>query len=234
MLQNPVDERMKNVAAFSAQINIDSEDSILTIDERKALEFAIGGKLAEMEAITLMINTEHSLLANEKETLSNMEKSLDAKKSDLGVNFITSFFSDDTDLSVINQKIEEQRNQITLIEKNIKQLDVKYKELQKLKDSSEKELSGESKGFLSTVSATTDTIIASITSIRVKILDAYNDMGDLALDMMYVMAAFLLRTLIMPIIFLYALLRAFRLIWNKDLRDVAKDSYTEVRNELRS
>ena len=52
-------------------------------------------------------------------------------------------------------------------------------------------------------------------------------------DLIYIMSAFLFRTLLMPLVFLYGFLKGFRLIWGIDLRSALRRGGEALQAELR-
>lgn len=80
--------------------------------------------------------------------------------------------------------------------------------------------------FLGELKDSASKLTSKIVQLKNKIQETYSNLGDLVMDMMFVMAAFLFRTLIMPLGFLYVLLLVFRKVWGMDYKTafgVAKD-----------
>lgn len=56
---------------------------------------------------------------------------------------------------------------------------------------------------------------------------------DIVPNILNLMALFVFKTLLMPLVFLYLLLRGFRAIWGVDFRDQVRAELAEIRSELR-
>lgn len=232
VLQKPVDEKMKNVAVFSAQIDLDSDTSALSSEEREALQLVLDGRLAELNVLAQEVSSKEKQLDMEQQKLKELEGVLSEKKSQLG--YISSIWSQDEEVVAISNSVDLQKEKIKLLQGSLAEQKKNLSVIEKAKSKEEKILSGESSGFWDTITVSVQKITTGIMSVKTKVQDAYNNIGTLAVDMMYVIAAFILRTLIMPILFLYALLKVFKVIWNRDLRDSLKSAYKEIEQEIKN
>ena len=231
ILQKPVNEHMKNVSAFSEQIDIESNTSGLTEEERSALGMAITGRLAQLEALTKQAQITERALQVESSLLEKLQAEVKEQKDSLG--YINSLISSDEKLSDLSQRLALQEATVKHLESTLDDLKGKQADLVKDNLKEENRLNGKDIGLWKSISNSAKKITNNIMGLKSKIQDIYNNFGTLAIDMMYVMAAFLLRTLIMPLLFLYALLKAFRLIWEKDLRTALLEAKQDIEKELK-
>src|SRR5690606_41448142 len=75
--------------------------------------------------------------------------------------------------------------------------------------------------------------ISGRASFKARIDQLVGRFDNIMEDLIYVMSAFPFRTLLMPLVFLYAFLKGFRLIWGVDLRTALQRGHAEMRRELR-
>ncbi len=232
ILQSPLDAKMKSVAAFAAAVDVNSDNSILTLEEQQSLRLAIEQRGKQSQKVYSRINQLEDLLSEEAETISKYKSEIDAHRKERGT-FTTRLFGD-TQINALEKKVDSANNRIKEINTEKGFLIEQLLSIDKANAEDNGALNNEQvDGFFTELKKRANHISDTAMKIKSKIQNFYQNMGDIATDMMYVMAAFLFRTLIMPLLFLYVFIRVFRYIWNADVRDVIKSVNTEVREELR-
>lgn len=231
ILQETVNNKIQNIDTFAESIDINSSGSKLTEEERRNIQLILDNSYHELQG---MISNEEALnlqLAEEKSIYNEHEVALQETKKNVG--FISSYFGDATaEQEKIIKTLDESKSRIKLLEDQISETYNKQRKLNIFINKNKNEIEDESSSMLSEMKTRASQISASIMRVKNKVQQAYNDFPQLAVDMMFIMTAFLFRTIIMPVMFLYALLRVFRLIWGVDVRDLGRNAGRNIKEEL--
>ncbi len=230
ILQQQLDTRLQQVNDFAEQIDVLGETSSLSLEEREALRLVIAGRGAEVNKIIVQLAELEVVTDAEQLVLESLNAQLLAKQQELGR--LKAVFTDDPEYKQLQEQQAIQAYKIKLLSNQQQSLVLQAANLDKHNKQDLNELEGLNQGWWQSIKTSTQRVTALVLQVKEKVQRVYDDFGNLAVDMMYVMAAFLLRTLIMPLVFLYAVLRVFRLIWQKDLITVAQQAQQSVAQEL--
>lgn len=211
---NPKTERqLGDLAVVAKQVEHFGEESELSIEQKEVLEKELLARKLELEHLVIALERQRGVVEQQARELREAAKNV--KQPDVQeINSMTlspfSFFSI---VETIPVELSQQTNALRLSRREKDQLESRVMWTENRISEVERELSGESpRGFLSGVRSSFGK------AIDLADFDELKDKLQVVIDsLLNLMALFVFKTLIMPLIFLFMLLRGFRYILEIDV-----------------
>ena len=225
---NPKTEsQLGDLAVVARQVEHFEEESDLSIEQKEILEKELAGRKLELEHLVIALERQRGVV--EQQALELREAAKNVKQPDVQeINSMTlSPFSFFTIVETIPVELSQQTNTLRLSSKEKDQIESRVMWTENRISEVERELSGESpRGWFSGLRSSFGKAIdlADFDELKDKLEVAINSLLNL-------MALFVFKTLIMPLIFLLMLLRGFRYIWGIDVRTWLRNVKTALTSE---
>lgn len=231
LLQDEVDRRMQNVSQFTKQVESTNDNSNLSAEAKQALRNEIAKSKDQKVAAKQQLKTLNAKIENARSALRADQKALDERADELGT--FASLWTDDEKYNRLSDAVAADQSKLS-------RLLVRKAELQKTYDQAvqtikvnKATLAGKASGLLGSFKMSVLNVVSDIGSFKDKIGRLMESFDDIMSDIIYLMAAFIFRTLIMPLLFLYGLAKAFKAIWGIDIRTAIKKGKGEFNQEVR-
>lgn len=197
----------------------------LSAKENKKLEERIEKLSRDREKLLSTIEEARTGVKKAKSELEQSEAELAALEEELGM--MEQYFPEDSDHKALVEKVEKNRS---TYEQKIEELDGLSTELDALDQTMadlRARLSGEDQSYWGAAMKKMESV-KSITGVS-----ALQSKAEAMIDwILRLMALFVLKTVIIPIIFLVLLLKGFRYIWGIDARTFASQQWNSAKEEL--
>lgn len=197
----------------------------LSVQENKELEDRIETLSQEREELLSAIEQARTGVEKAKSELEQSEAELSALEEKLGM--MEQYFPEDSDHKALAEQVEKDR---ATYEQRIEELDGLSTELDALDqtmDDLKARLSGEDQSYWGAAMEKMESV-KSMTDVG-----ALQAKAEAMIDsILRIMALFVLKTVIIPIIFLVLLLKGFRYIWGIDARTFASQQWNSAKEEL--
>ena len=191
------------------------------IDSRKEERMDLNEELSELS----------SILNDKSEKIEELEAQYEALPASERFNPLSS--SEDGDK--IKTALSETEQEYTVLEDRIEETEEKLAVLDADLDILNKQIRGESTGFFDSVGNAVSAASEKFSQLKNKF--SYENLKDgmsNAIDaMMSAIVSFLLRAVLLPLLFLYLVSRFFKVVWNVDLGDKFQQATKEAKTHLK-
>ena len=226
-LDEKINYNHAQLQSLSDELDEMQRDKADTETRNTLLEAGIQSFQHQKESLNSELEIQMSELQELRENVKNTEKSIDQVESNLDfVDSINPLHQDDT-LEAMKNKQSEEEMLVTKKEAYIEKINTNLEDIDDKIIYSRNVITGESNGVMDSISNSFSGMTESFESIDVSEMKEKldNKVGSL-LDLLIL---YTMKTLILPILFMYLLLKAFRLIWGIDLAAFIKREYTTLK-----
>lgn len=231
ILEQRLVEKVQRIDAFSQQIDLGDADSRVSAELRESLGADLQGLQAREQRLLEEIEAHDAVLAEQAARIAERKRALEAMRQ--GMDTLSRLWSSDPEYQAMNQalatlNIEQSRlrHESELLQE---ELDSTRQAIVATRDA----LQGKPDGFLDRLRGGFSSLAGSLSAFSARISQLVDSFDDIMQDLIYIMSAFLFRTLLMPLVFLYGFLRGFRLIWGLDLPTALRRGGEAFQAELR-
>jgi len=133
----------------------------------------------------------------------------------------------------------EAENEISVVEDQLNKLDSERElilgQMETLADDINKiqnTLEGKSNSVFESVGKSLTSVTNGLANFRDKLKKYVEDMALAIPNILNIMTLFVFRTVILPLVFLYAFMKAFKLIWGVNLRKAIESGYSDLKKEV--
>lgn len=93
-------------------------------------------------------------------------------------------------------------------------------------------LEGKSNSVFESVGKSLTSVTSGLANFRDKLKEYVADMALAIPNIVNIMTLFVFRTVILPLVFLYAFMKAFKLIWGVNVRKAIESGYSDLKKEV--
>lgn len=227
ILEQRLVEKVRQVDAFSQQIDFADADSRVSTELRQSLGADLERLRAQEQRLLAEIEAHNLALGEQARRIAEQKRALEAKRQ--GMDTLSRLWSSDPEYQALNQALAAlniEQNQLahegTLLREELADTRTAIA-------ATGDALQGKPEGFMERLKS----IGGSLSAFTSRINQLVDSFDTIMQDLIYIMSAFLFRTLLMPLVFLYGFLRGFRLIWGVDLRALLRQGGEAFQAELR-
>lgn len=230
LLQQQVDQRMRTVSQFTTKVE-KTGDSQLSEQAKQALRDEIRkskDKKATAEARLERVSAE---IDTTREMLRKNQNALDKRQDELGT--FAYLWTDDEKYNRLSEAISADQKKLDRLLDTKSVVQDEYDKAVETIRVNNATLAGKASGLLASFKTSVLGVVSEIGDLKDNIDQLLGSFDDVMSDIIYLIAAFLFRTLIMPLLFLYGLTKAFRMIWGVDIRTAVKTGVKDFNREAK-
>lgn len=227
ILEQRLAEKVQHVDSFSQQVDLADTESRASAELRQSLNADLQAMQEREQHLLADIETRHAAIAEQELLVAEQQRALEAKRQSMDT--LSRLWASDPEYRALSQGLADLQMALS---RQVRERAAVEEELQATRqaiDATRNALQGRTDGFLDRLKNS----ISGLSSFKARIDQLVGSFDNIMEDLIYIMSAFLFRTLLMPLVFLYAFLKGFRLIWGVDLRTALQRGHAELRRELR-
>lgn len=227
ILEQRLAEKVQHVDSFSQQVDLADTESRASAELRQSLNADLQAMQEREQHLLADIETRHAAIAEQELLVAEQQRALEAKRQSMDT--LSRLWASDPEYRALSQGLADLQMALS---RQVRERAAVEEELQATRqaiDATRNALQGRTDGFLDRLKNS----ISGLSSFKARIDQLVGSFDNIMEDLIYIMSAFLFRTLLMPLVFLYAFLKGFRLIWGVDLRTALQRGHAEMRRELR-
>lgn len=227
ILEQRLAEKVQHVDSFSQQVDLADTESQASAELRQSLNADLQAMQEREQHLLADIETRHAAIAEQELLVAEQQRALEAKRQSMDT--LSRLWASDPEYRALSQGLADLQMALS---RQVRERAAVEEELQATRqaiDATRNALQGRTDGFLDRLKNS----ISGLSSFKARIDQLVGSFDNIMEDLIYIMSAFLFRTLLMPLVFLYAFLKGFRLIWGVDLRTALQRGHAEMRRELR-
>ncbi len=195
----------------------------LSQTETKKLQASIATLQSAKTSLVTSFEHLESQIANRKKRVAAGRVALERQEERIGM--VRSIWTDDDAYLTASNKLDAATANLDSLLQKRESLNEKMTGIVGHITQKQARLHGESGGLFDALQGFADNISSGMLDFRERVEQLVDNLGSIANDMIYVMVAFLFRTLIMPLIFLFIFAKGFKLFWHVDLSGWLKRRY---------
>lgn len=131
----------------------------------------------------------------------------------------------EAEISAVEEQIKKINAERNLI---VSQIETLAGDINKIKNT----LEGKSNSVFESVGKSLTSVTSGLANFRDKLKEYVADMALAIPNIVNIMTLFVFRTIILPLVFLYAFMKAFKLIWGVNVRKAIESGYSDVKKEV--
>lgn len=131
----------------------------------------------------------------------------------------------EAEISAVEEQIKKINAERNLI---VSQIETLAGDINKIKNT----LEGKSNSVFESVGKSLTSVTSGLANFRDKLKEYVADMALAIPNIVNIMTLFVFRTVILPLVFLYAFMKAFKLIWGVNVRKAIESGYSDVKKEV--
>jgi len=227
ILEQRLAEKVQHVDSFSQQVDLADTESRASAELRQSLNADLQAMQEREQHLLADIETRHAAIAEQELLVAEQQRALEAKRQSMDT--LSRLWASDPEYRALSQGLADLQMALS---RQVRERAAVEEELQATRqaiDATRNALQGRTDGFLDRLKNS----FSGLSSFKARIDQLVGSFDNIMEDLIYIMSAFLFRTLLMPLVFLYAFLKGFRLIWGVDLRTALQRGHAELRRELR-
>lgn len=227
ILEQRLAEKVQHVDSFSQQVDLADTESRASAELRQSLNADLQAMQEREQHLLADIETRHAAIAEQELLVAEQQRALEAKRQSMDT--LSRLWASDPEYRALSQGLADLQMALS---RQVRERAAVEEELQATRqaiDATRNALQGRTDGFLDRLKNS----FSGLSSFKARIDQLVGSFDNIMEDLIYIMSAFLFRTLLMPLVFLYAFLKGFRLIWGVDLRTALQRGHAEMRRELR-
>lgn len=186
------------------------EEAQIIKSELRVLEQQKTRVLIEQDTYRLQSNQLNQAMAQQKQQI-------DGRKNQLSLVEKYNYLNRDAQLNQLEAEFSKLQTQLEQAVGKLKELDIALKRIDSSAQETASRLEGKAENIFEKIGSGFSTLSTRVTQIQEKFSEASESMLNL-------MALFFFRTLLLPLLFLYFLMKATRLIWGVDVQKMLSRS----------
>lgn|SRR5690554_445759 len=227
ILEQRLAEKVQHVDSFSQQVDLADTESRASAELRQSLNADLQAMQEREQHLLADIETRHAAIAEQELLVAEQQRALEAKRQSMDT--LSRLWASDPEYRALSQGLADLQMALSRQVRERAAVEEELQATRQATDATRNALQGRTDGFLDRLKNS----ISGLSSFKARIDQLVGSFDNIMEDLIYIMSAFLFRTLLMPLVFLYAFLKGFRLIWGVDLRTALQRGHAELRRELR-
>ncbi|HLV17384.1 MAG TPA: hypothetical protein VKY70_07940 [Pseudomonas sp.] len=227
ILEQRLAEKVQHVDSFSQQVDLADTESRASAELRQSLNADLQAMQEREQHLLADIETRHAAIAEQELLVAEQQRALEAKRQSMDT--LSRLWASDPEYRALSQGLADLQMALSRQVRERAAVEEELQATRQATDATRNALQGRTDGFLDRLKNS----ISGLSSFKARIDQLVGSFDNIMEDLIYIMSAFLFRTLLMPLVFLYAFLKGFRLIWGVDLRTALQRGHAEMRRELR-
>lgn len=212
ILEKRLVETVQAVDNFTQQVDLANAESQASAELRQSLNADLAMLQAREQQLLADIEVRNNAIAELEFRVAEQKRAVEAKRQSMDT--LSRLWSSDPEYQALTKELAESNIELNRQVRERNALQATLKETRKTLDTMQEALLGNGDGFLDRLKNG----FLGLSSFKARIDQLVESFDSITEDLIYIMSAFLFRTLLMPLVFLYAFLKGFRLIWGIDLR----------------
>lgn len=227
ILEKRLAEKVQHVDGFTQQVDLADAESRASAELRQSLTTDLQALQAREQQLLTDIEAHSTAITEQEYQVAEQKTALDTKRKSMDT--LSLLWSPDAEYQTLNQALAVANIELSrLVNERAVQQEALQETLKAI-NVTQDALEGKADGFMDKLKSGFSSLGGSLSSFRARIDHLVASFDEIMEDLIYIMSAFLFRTLLMPLIFLYAFLKGFRLIWGVDLRSALRRGRDELR-----
>jgi len=201
--------------AFRSALEEDVKNLESMIEEKRASLESIDAAIAPLEIIKSEINERISVIKSEMNTTDRWNP----------LHKDSNLLEAESEISAVEEKIKKMSAERQLI---LSQMETLADDINKIQNT----LEGKSNGIFESVGKSLTSVTSGLANFRGKLKEYVEDMALAIPNIVNIMTLFVFRTVILPLVFLYASMKVFKLIWGVNVRKAIGNGYSDLKKEV--
>lgn len=238
-IEPQIQQDLAVIENFPAEMEQLQQQSFVSVELQKQLE----GEIERLETDRVDLSKSINLLEEQIPVLEKEIETLSTKLKDAESQLSTTerynVFSRNENVVSIKDKLKVETDELELVQNELASIQDKIENIDANIIAAQKSLAGESSGFISGISNRISSLTQSLGEIRDKFRPSavMASAQDFSESVVRSMTLFIFRTLILPLLFLFLLVRGIKFVWNIDLegmyqKERAKNKNKKAESEL--
>lgn len=217
LLDSMVEKRMAPIeqVAQSVKDKDKPDNPNLSKMERKGLKTSIASLKAEKSDIEAELENLNSRIAAQKKKVAERQAVLNKQQERIGT--VQSMWTNDQAYLAANKEYEAASAKLNSLLQKRASLKTQLTAIANDLTHKRARLHGNAGGLIDAIQGFANSVSSGVAHLRKRLDKLVNSLDDVTQDMIYVMVAFLFRSLIMPLIFLFLFIKGFKAFWHIDL-----------------
>lgn len=230
-----LDERLEQdlnaLRQAEASVESISSEPVISDDVRQKLEAEVSVIQSEKDSLASNSNDLKQQLASKKDEIVLLEQEMEQ----YSVTDTYNPFTSNEGAKETKSELTEAESELSRIEDKLEIAEDNMEEANEQLDILNKRLRGESTGFMGGVSDSISNIGGKISGMADKMSyeNLKNSMSDAIDSMLRAMVAFILRSILLPLAFLYLVSKFFEVVWGIDFSEKLKEKRGKSNNNLK-
>ena len=217
-LDEKTQDDLEALSSLSHDIDTANQIQKISVADNKTLSDQLLQLNAEEQSISSLLKKQHQLREDANDSVNKADENIKNAEEKLSLMQRLS----DKDLSSLKSTASAKKKSLQLLEEQIEELEENMEAIQERKTYIENTLTGKPNSLMESIGMTVSDSMSSMKSLGDK-FNAFSmkDKLEGAINgILNLMTLFLLKTMILPLIFLFALSKATKLIWAIDIREI--------------
>lgn len=216
-----MEEDLATIENYPVELRALQEQSSVSAELREQLENEINVLEDERVLLEKSIQPDTEKLQKVKASISIIEEEIRAVQSKLSTTERYNFFNENEQVKALQESLSAEKEKAESIALKLEKATERIEEIDQSINAAEKSLSGESTGFFSGISDRVSSLTQSMGNIREQLRPTVlmENATEVTESVLRTMALFIFRTLILPLLFLFLLVKSIKFIWNIDLQE---------------
>ncbi|ASG66820.1 hypothetical protein CEW91_12030 [Idiomarina piscisalsi] len=231
-----LDERLEQdlnaLRQAEASVESISSEPVISDGVRQKLEAEVSVIQSEKDSLASNSNDLKQQLASKKDEIVLLEQEMEQ----YSVTDTYNPFTSNEDAKETKSELTEAESELSRMEDKLEIVEDNIEEANEQLDILNKRLRGESTGFMGGVSDSISNIGGKISGMADKMSyeNLKNSMSDAIDSMLRAMVAFILRSILLPLAFLYLVSKFFKVVWGIDFSEKLKETRGKSNNNLKA
>lgn len=216
-----MEEDLATIENYPVELRALQEQSSVSAELRDQLENEIKVLADERVLLEKSIQPDTEKLQKVKASISVIEEEIRAVESKLSTTERYNFFNENEQVKALQESLSAEKEKAESIALKLEKATERIEEIDQNINAAEKSLSGESTGFFSGISDRVSSLTQSMGKLREQLRPTVlmENATEVTESVLRTMALFIFRTLILPLLFLFLLVKSIKFIWNIDLQE---------------
>ncbi len=215
-----IESDIRKIQTAAEEVKDVSEGQAIAPGLKAQLESRLQNLAAERAATVAQKDQVNTELSEARKELANAQQDLSALEEGLGLTKKINFLNRDEDHAKAIAKRDETGDELDRLEERLSKFEQAIQKNDEDRIATRNTLEGKANSWLEAIGDATGEMAGGIKKkFTGQISSLVESLNDSVTNMLNLMAAFLLKTLILPLLFLYMVVLLTRAIWNVDLRD---------------
>ncbi|HTF85291.1 MAG TPA: hypothetical protein VL987_11975 [Cellvibrio sp.] len=223
-LNEKTQDDVEALSSLSHDIDTANQIQKISVADNKALSDQLLQLNAEEQSISSLLKKQHQLLEDANDSVNKADENVRNAEEKLSLMQRLS----DKDLSSLKSTASAKKKSLQLLEEQIEELEENMEAIQERKTYIENTLAGKPNSIMESIGMTVSDSMSSVKSLGDKFnaLAMVDKLEGAINGILNLMTLFLLKTMILPLIFLFALSKVTKSIWAIDVREILTNPST--------